>query len=232
MYTGDLKPDLDVVLSNPDSPVDVSSASNIRIMGRRGDTLLFDRSPDETDTTGDTSVVTMYWVDGDTDTIGRIQIEVEVTWPGLKPQTFRADGGVDIHSDFDRLPLEAPTPDTTFEVADAYVNAVLVGHGAAWATILSAIADTDATALVRNLDALIVGTITRDGNDAALSAAVEWPDGTPGLYTADTISVAFPGAVDAYHVTYGTPTERTYTQPLVTRNANGAVIELPQIVVS
>ena len=41
----------------------------------------------------------MEWQSGDTDERGRIQIEVEVTWPGARTQTFRADGGVDIKTD-------------------------------------------------------------------------------------------------------------------------------------
>jgi len=59
-----------------------------------------------------------------------------------------------------------------------------------------------------------------------------WPNGTVGTYTADTVSTLFPGAVDAYHVTYGSPVTRTYTQPAVTRDTNGAVTTRPAIVVT
>lgn len=83
-----------------------------------------------------------------------------------------------------------------------------------------------------NPDLLIVGTITRDTNGAATSAPVVWPDGTVGTFTADTVSSSFPGAVDAYHVTYGSPATRTYTQPLMTRDANGAVTARPAVVIS
>lgn len=96
-------------------------------------------------------------------------------------------------------------------------------------------ADTDILQLVqwaRNPDQLIVGAVARNANGAATSAPVVWPDGTPGTYTADTLSTAFPGAVDAYHVTYGSPATRTYTQPAVTRDAGGAVTDLPAIVVT
>lgn len=84
-----------------------------------------------------------------------------------------------------------------------------------------------------NLDALIVGAITRDSNGAATSATVAWPDGTGGTYTATTASTAFPGAVDAYTVTYaGSPT-KTVTQPAVTRDATtGAVTTRPAMTVS
>lgn len=86
--------------------------------------------------------------------------------------------------------------------------------------------------LARNPDLLIAGSITRDANNAATSAPVVWPDGTPGTYTATTVSTAFPGAVDAYTVTYGSPVTKTFTQPAVTRNAAGAATAVPAIVVS
>lgn len=87
--------------------------------------------------------------------------------------------------------------------------------------------------LARTPDVLISGTVTRDGNGAATSAPVVWPDGTAGTYTADTVSTVFPGAVDAYHITYGSPVTKTYTQPAVTRDpASGVTTAVPAIVVS
>jgi hypothetical protein len=84
-----------------------------------------------------------------------------------------------------------------------------------------------------DLDALLVGAITRDSNAAATSAGVVWPDGTTGTYTATTVSTAFPGAVDAYTVTYAGPTTRTVTQPAVTRDGTtGAVTNRPSMMVS
>lgn len=79
-------------------------------------------------------------------------------------------------------------------------------------------------------DSIMVGAITRDADGAALSSEVIWPDGVIGTYTADDVSVAFPGAVDAYHLTYST---RTYTQPIVARDmATGAITVRPAIVVT
>ncbi len=84
-----------------------------------------------------------------------------------------------------------------------------------------------------NLEALIVGSITRDGNGAATSAGVVWPDGTSGTYTATTVSTAFPGAVDAYTVTYAGGTTRTVAQPAVTRDSTtGAVTSRPAMTVA
>ena len=101
MYTGDLEPDLELVLRSRTQAIDLTPAESVRIIGRRGSDIVFDREPDTTTIVGDTSIVTMEWQSGDTDERGRIQIEVEVTWPGARTQTFRADGGVDIKTDFD-----------------------------------------------------------------------------------------------------------------------------------
>lgn len=87
-------------------------------------------------------------------------------------------------------------------------------------------------ALARDPDGIISGSITRDANEAVISASVIWPDGAPGTFTATAVSAAFPGAVDSYTVTYGSPVTRTYTQPLLTRNATGAVIFRPALVVT
>lgn len=87
--------------------------------------------------------------------------------------------------------------------------------------------------MARNPDLLIAGAVTRDGNGAATSAPVVWPDGTVGTYTADTVSTAFPGAVDGYHITYGSPATKTFTQPTITRDTtSGAATNVPAIVVS
>ncbi|MFZ1249878.1 MAG: hypothetical protein WAR37_00285 [Candidatus Microsaccharimonas sp.] len=84
----------------------------------------------------------------------------------------------------------------------------------------------------KNPELLIVGNINRDTNQAITSADVVWPDGKPGTFTALVLSNSFPGAIDSYKVTYGSPTAKTFTQPAITRNANGAVTNIPQMVVS
>lgn len=97
---------------------------------------------------------------------------------------------------------------------------------------LQAFHDQAKATWARNPDLLVAGTVTRDANGAATSAPVVWPDGSPGTYTADTLSTAFPGAVDAYHITYGSPVIQTYTQPAITRDTTGAATNVPAIVVS
>lgn len=96
-----------------------------------------------------------------------------------------------------------------------------------------AVAEVSFVSLAQSLDEIIVGTITRDANGAAISATLAWPDGGTGVYAATQVSTAFPGAVDAYTCTYvlGGVT-RTFTQPPVTRDSNGAVINKPAMVVT
>lgn len=73
---------------------------------------------------------------------------------------------------------------------------------------------------------------TRNANGAITSATIEWPDGAAGTFTADLLSVAFPGATDAWHASYvGLSGTRTITQPAVTRDADGAVASQPAIVI-
>ncbi|MEV8149967.1 hypothetical protein AB0O52_17705 [Arthrobacter sp. NPDC080073] len=79
-------------------------------------------------------------------------------------------------------------------------------------------------------DLLIVGAVTLDGSDQVMSAGVAWPDGTPGTLTITSRDAN--GAVLAYNITYGSPVTKTFTQPTITRNANGAATNVPQIVVS
>jgi hypothetical protein len=88
-------------------------------------------------------------------------------------------------------------------------------------------------AWARNPDVLIAGAVTRDSNGAATSAPVQWPDGSPGTYTALVVSTAFPGAVDSYQITYGSPVTKTYTQPTITRDAaTGAAAAVPAVTVA
>lgn len=84
--------------------------------------------------------------------------------------------------------------------------------------------------LAKNPDTLIAGAVTVDSNNLVTSAAVKWPDGTPG--TLSITSRDTNGAVLAYNITYGSPVTKTFTQPTITRNAAGAATNVPQIVVS
>lgn len=96
MYRGDLKPDLQITLTDDATPVDLTTAASIRLIGMRGSTVAIDE-----DVTGTAEgVVTYEWQLADTATTGRILVEVEVTWPGEKPQTFRPLAAVDVVADY------------------------------------------------------------------------------------------------------------------------------------
>lgn len=79
----------------------------------------------------------------------------------------------------------------------------------------------------RSPEKLWTGTLTYT-NGAVTSAAIVWSDGVTGVYTG-TPSAAFPGSIDFYTLTHGT---QTYTQPTVTRDANGNITNQPAITVS
>lgn len=100
MKTGDLEPPLKITLSAID-PVDITSATAIRVIGRQDKAILFDRAPTTVALNGDTSVVTMDWQAPDTDSLGFIALEVEVMWPGGRPQTFAPLEGIRLVADFD-----------------------------------------------------------------------------------------------------------------------------------
>lgn len=144
-------------------------------------------------------------------------------------------------------------PDTGADLLAAAVDTYLTSEGVPWGNVngkpayigagaspavarsaIDAAGSKDAyKALARNPDGLITGSITRNANGAATTAAVVWPDGTPGTYTALALSTAFPGAVDSYQITYGSPVTATYTQAAVTRDSTtGAVTSVPAIAVS
>lgn len=82
----------------------------------------------------------------------------------------------------------------------------------------------------KNPDLLVTGAITVDSNDLITSAAVVWPDGSPGTLTITSRDAN--NAVLAYNITYGSPVTKTYTQPTITRNTNGAATDVPAIVVT
>lgn len=84
--------------------------------------------------------------------------------------------------------------------------------------------------LAKNPDTIITGAVAVDGNNLVTSAAVVWPDGSPGTMTITARDAN--NAVLAYNITYGSPVTKTYTQPTITRNSAGAATNVPQIVVS
>lgn len=116
-----------------------------------------------------------------------------------------------------------------FKIGDGVTAWVTLGYQAPNETALSA-TYAKYVQLAKNPDTLIAGAVTLDGSDLVTSAAVEWPNGSPGTLTITSRDAN--GAVLAYNITYGSPVTATYTQPTITRNANGAATNVPQIVVS
>lgn len=89
----------------------------------------------------------------------------------------------------------------------------------------SALASTYAAYLnlAKSPDTIITGAITRNSDGVVTSAAVVWPDGTAGTFTATTINSTYK-TIDAYTITYGT---HTFTQSTITRDSNGAATNVP-----
>ena len=79
--------------------------------------------------------------------------------------------------------------------------------------------------LAKNPDLIVAGAVT---GSPVVTAEVVWPGGQPGILTID--SRFSDGAVESYHITYGSPVTKTFTQPAITRTSSG--LNVPQIVVS
>lgn len=86
-----------------------------------------------------------------------------------------------------------------------------------------------AAMLAMNPEQLIDGAIERNADGYPYRAAVTWPDGEEGTWEVTQFSFEFPGCIDSYIITKG---DSTFTQPSVTRDADGNIIELPRIVLS
>ena len=96
---GDKKPDLVIDCTNDGVPVNLTTATSVRVIAKRGLTTVFiDTAPTRDNVNG---IVTHAWAGTETDTAGRLMCEVEVTWPSAKLQTFPAFGAlpVDIEAD-------------------------------------------------------------------------------------------------------------------------------------
>jgi len=88
MKQDDLLPTMTITCLDDTTPVNLTTASSIAIKGKQGGTLVFSKA-----VTGNASgEVVLVWSGTDTATAGQLYVEVEVTWPGAKPQTFPASG--------------------------------------------------------------------------------------------------------------------------------------------
>jgi hypothetical protein len=90
----DLLPVFRVQLLDGTNPVDLTSATAVRLMlSNRAQGLKVDALMTPLAQEGDTLGMVEYeWQEGDTDTIGSFNGEIQVLWPGQLPQTFPAKG--------------------------------------------------------------------------------------------------------------------------------------------
>jgi hypothetical protein len=73
-------------------------------------------------------------------------------------------------------------------------------------------------------------TTVRNADGVVTSATVRWPDDSPGTLNAVGYNSTF-GVYDSFTITHDLSLN-TVTQPTVTRDANGAVINKPAVVVN
>lgn len=94
LKAGDLAPKLELTLTDGRSgtAVDLTTAESVTlVMTDRSGTIVVDHlDMDVIDAAA--GEIERDWLAGETDTPGVYRAEVEVTWPGPKPQTFPAQG--------------------------------------------------------------------------------------------------------------------------------------------
>jgi hypothetical protein len=117
---------------------------------------------------------------------------------------------------------------TTFDVGDYVIH-----NGSTWERSRGTDDVASFLGLVqaaKSPDLLVTGAVTVDSSDLVTSAVVAWSDGSPGTLTITSRDLN--SAVLAYNITYGSPVTKTFTQPTITRNTNGAATNVPAIVVT
>ena len=93
---GDLRPLLELTLTEAGERVDLSAADDVLLIVRKGnDDPIIDREPMEVGNQADDATkgdVSYAWRSEDTDRAGTYHLEVEVQWPNTEPQTFPTKG--------------------------------------------------------------------------------------------------------------------------------------------
>lgn len=86
MKKGDLEPPFDPVLYDADgNPEDLTAATSVKVTCKRGSTTVF---TSRTATGNAAGQVSMPWQSGDTSTVGRLDLEVEVEWSPSRTQRY------------------------------------------------------------------------------------------------------------------------------------------------
>jgi hypothetical protein len=108
----DLRPVLRIRLLDGSVPIDLTLTSEVRLLLKnRAAGLKVNAVMTKLDQTDDATVgfVEYTWQEGDTDTLGTFQGEIQVLWPGQVPQTFPGKGyfQVSINRDLNEGPVES-----------------------------------------------------------------------------------------------------------------------------
>ena len=90
---GDTAPPMTLTLTDDGVPVDLSSATRIRVIAVAGGTAVID---DPGLSGSDVGVVVRPWLPAETATVQEYQVEVKVTWPDTTIRTFPADGALTV----------------------------------------------------------------------------------------------------------------------------------------
>jgi hypothetical protein len=89
---GDLEPALTGTVLDGTTPVDLTTATAVMAHIRRSDGTTVSRAVTLGDQTTSPGAWTMAWVTGDLAEAGGYSVEIEVMWPGARPQTFGGAG--------------------------------------------------------------------------------------------------------------------------------------------
>lgn len=85
---GDLEPSLMGTTLNGTTPVDLTAATTVVAHIRRPDGTIINRAVTLGNQTTAPGTWSLPWVTGDLASPGGYSVEVEVMWPGSRPQTF------------------------------------------------------------------------------------------------------------------------------------------------
>lgn len=109
MTRGDVKPDLQINLTDASGTANFIgiTASQVRVIGELGGSVLFDSEPTEVTPSGDgtSMIVRRVWAPEDTDEVGILWVTVVVDWPSDKAQSFPEEGPLRL--DIRRAPGDA-----------------------------------------------------------------------------------------------------------------------------
>lgn len=105
IHTGDRQKALVVTLYDSKVGVNLDQATSVRVLLKRPDGTLIDRTTPDISWTVDAgtskSTITMPWQAGDTDGVGVMPVQVKVVWPGGLQQTFEPPTAVHVKESLD-----------------------------------------------------------------------------------------------------------------------------------